>query len=58
MSIVQNAVFSIIGEKITRQIRSEVFYKMLKLPVYWYERPKNNIGSLTARLAVDCKQVK
>jgi ATP-binding cassette subfamily B (MDR/TAP) protein 1 len=30
----------------------------MKLPTYWYERPKNNVGSLTTRLAVDCKQVK
>ena len=30
----------------------------MKLPIYWYEKPKNSVGSLTARLAVDCKQVK
>lgn len=26
--------------------------------MYWYERPKNSVGTLTSRLAVDCKQVK
>lgn len=30
----------------------------MQLPIYWYERPKNHVGALTARLAVDCKQVK
>jgi ATP-binding cassette subfamily B (MDR/TAP) protein 1 len=30
----------------------------MKLPIFWYERPKNSIGLLTTRLAVDCKQVK
>jgi ATP-binding cassette subfamily B (MDR/TAP) protein 1 len=58
MSVIQNAIFAVIGEGITRQIRSETFYKLMKLPIYWYEKPKNNVGSLTARLAVDCKQVK
>lgn len=58
LSIVQNVIFSFIGEKITHKIRSEVFYKLMKLPIYWYERPKNSVGSLTARLAVDCRQVK
>ena len=58
LSIIQSAIFSYIGEKITHKIRSEVFYKLMRLPIYWYERPKNSVGSLTARLAVDCKQVK
>lgn len=31
---------------------------MMKLPIYWFERPQNNIGQLTTRLAVDSKQVK
>jgi len=58
LSVIQSAIFAYIGEKITRKIRSETFYKLMKLPIYWYEKPKNSVGSLTARLAVDCKQVK
>lgn len=58
LSILQNVCFEIVGGKITSEIRSQVFYKMMKLPIYWYERPKNNVGSLTTRLSVDCKQVK
>ena len=58
LSIIQNVCFEILGGKITNEIRSQVFYKMMKLPMYWYERPKNNVGALTTRLSVDCKQVK
>lgn len=58
LSIVQNICFEVIGGEITTKIRSEVFYKMMKLPIYWFERPQNNIGQLTTRLAVDSKQVK
>lgn len=58
LSILQNVCFEIVGGKITSEIRSQVFYKMMKLPIYWYERPKNNVGSIKTRLSVDCKQVK
>jgi hypothetical protein len=30
---------------------------MLKMPVPWYDEPKHNSGTLTARLATDCRQV-
>lgn len=58
LSIVQNVCFEVIGGEITEKIRSEVFYKMMRLPIYWYERPQNSVGSLTTKLAVDSKLVK
>jgi ATP-binding cassette subfamily B (MDR/TAP) protein 1 len=30
---------------------------MLKMPIVWFDIPKNNPGGLTARLAADCKTV-
>lgn len=30
---------------------------MLKMPIPWFDIPKNNAGGLTARLASDCKSV-
>jgi len=30
---------------------------MLKMPIVWFDKPKNNAGSLTARLSSDCKMV-
>lgn len=57
-SIIQSTIFIVIGEKMTRKIRSEVFLKMMKLPVHWHERPENSVGGLTTRLAVDTRHVK
>lgn len=31
---------------------------MLKLPIPFYESPKNGVGSLTTRLAVDSRKTK
>ncbi len=30
---------------------------MLKMPIPWFDIPKNNPGGLTGRLASDCKMV-
>jgi ATP-binding cassette subfamily B (MDR/TAP) protein 1 len=30
---------------------------MLKMPIPWFDIPKNNAGGLTARLSSDCKMV-
>jgi ATP-binding cassette subfamily B (MDR/TAP) protein 1 len=30
---------------------------MLKMPIPWFDIPKNNPGGLTARLSSDCKMV-
>ena len=30
---------------------------MLKMPITWFDLPKNNSGSLTSRLSADCKKV-
>jgi ATP-binding cassette subfamily B (MDR/TAP) protein 1 len=30
---------------------------MLKMPIVWFDIPKNNAGGLTARLSSDCKSV-
>ncbi len=31
---------------------------MLRMPVKWFDLPKNNAGTLTARLSTDCQVVK
>ena len=53
----QNSVFGIVGDRITKRIRSEVFVKMLKMPGSWFDNPKNNAGTLSARLSTDCKTI-
>ena len=46
-----------IGDYITRRIRSETFYKMLKMPVSWFDISKNNVGNLSTKLSIDCQLV-
>ena len=50
-------IFSYIGEGITEKIRNETFLKILKMPIPWFDKPKNSSGALSARLASDCKAV-
>lgn len=50
-------LFSYVGEEITQKIRIQTYTKMLKMPIVWFDIPKNNPGGLTARLAADCKLV-
>ena len=30
---------------------------MIRMPVGWFDQPRNNAGSLTARLSIDCKTI-
>jgi ATP-binding cassette subfamily B (MDR/TAP) protein 1 len=57
LSLIQIASFNIVGEAITKKIRIETFYKILKMPVPWFDIPRNNAGTLTARLSTDCQLV-
>ena len=56
-SFIQNSVFSIVGDRLTKMIRMEVFNKMIRMPGSWFDEPKNNAGTLTARLSTDCKNI-
>jgi len=55
--IAQMVLFSIIGEEITKKIRFQTYGKILRMPVSWFDDPKNNAGSLTAKLSSDCNIV-
>lgn len=50
-------MFGIVGDRLTRRVRSEVFNKMIRMPGSWFDLPKNNAGTLTARLSTDCKSI-
>lgn len=54
---IQQTCFGVVGKHITRKIRAETFYKILKMPVPWFDLPRNNAGTLTARLSTDCQLV-
>ena len=39
------------------KMRIDAYYKILKMPIVWFDIPRNNAGSLTARLSVDAEQI-
>ena len=57
MNILQQAIFTTIGESMTEKVRNQTYYKILKMPIPWFDKPKNASGSLSARLASDCHTV-
>uniref|UniRef100_A0A1J3HUV6 ABC transporter B family member 4 n=1 Tax=Noccaea caerulescens TaxID=107243 RepID=A0A1J3HUV6_NOCCA len=57
LCVIQQSLFTTVGEEITEKIRNETYYKILKMPVKWLDKPRNSSGSLSARLASDCKTV-
>lgn len=56
-NFVQHALFGIVADRLTKRIRMEVFNKMIKMPCKWFDEPKNNSGTLAARLSTDCKNM-
>lgn len=54
---IQTSLFTLVGDRLTKRIRIDCYRKILKMPVSWFDIPRNNAGSLTARLATDCQLV-
>lgn len=54
---IQSAAFSIVGDRLTKRVRMDVFNKMVRMPGSWFDLPKNNAGTLTSRLSTDCKNI-
>lgn len=52
-----SSIFSVVGDKITRRVRQEAFSKIIKMPIPWFDLPKNNGGQLTTKLASDSLMV-
>lgn len=54
-----------VGEKLTCKLRLDTYRKLLRMPIVFFDVPKNNagifmfitIGTLTSRLSVDCKLI-
>ena len=56
-TFMRSFLFGILGGKITFGIRTAVFSKILKMPIAWFDIPRNNAESLASRLSSDCDQV-
>lgn len=50
-------MFGVSGENLTRRLRSRGFKAMLSQEIAWFDDPKNNIGTLCTKLAVDASAV-
>eukprot|EP00122_Pirum_gemmata_P013687 Pgem_evm1s12745 len=46
------------GEKLTRRIRRMCFDKLVRQPVYWFDKSENSVGVLTTRLSSDATLVR
>jgi ATP-binding cassette subfamily B (MDR/TAP) protein 1 len=46
-----------VGEEITSNIRKDTYQKILKMPIYWFDRTENNTGILSTRLGTDCQTI-
>lgn len=49
--------FEVAGAKYTRVLRSQLFKSYMKQEIGFFDRDENNVGSLTAKLAIDAKCV-
>jgi ATP-binding cassette subfamily B (MDR/TAP) protein 1 len=54
----QTYLFEIIGERMTRRIRTDYFRALLRQNIGWFDMPQNALGVLTSRLAVDIKLIR
>ncbi len=57
LNLIQQTIFSNVGESMTAKVRNETYLKILKMPVPWFDKPKNSSGNLSARLASDCQTI-
>ncbi|KAL7061428.1 hypothetical protein AAHC03_0895 [Spirometra sp. Aus1] len=49
----QYTALGVSGEKLTKHMRKELFGTMLKQEAGWFDRPENQSGNLTSRLATE-----
>lgn len=52
-NFLQFSFFTRIGEGLTKRIRIDIYKKILRMPVSWFDEPNNNPGTLVTRLASD-----
>ena len=50
---VQQALFSIAAERLSRKVRAEVFRKYVRMPIGWFDDPLHAPGALGSKLSTD-----
>ena len=56
--MIQKGVFEMVGERLTKRMRGDLFRSMLSKDITWYEDDANAIGILSSRLSTDVKLVR
>ncbi|KAJ9679856.1 hypothetical protein PVL29_021691 [Vitis rotundifolia] len=54
----QHYFFGVIGEKAMTNLRQALYSGVLQNELVWFEKPENNVGSLTSRIINDTSTVK
>lgn len=55
---VQKAIFEMIGERLTKRLRGDLFRSILRKDISWFEDDENAMGVLASRLSTDVKLVR
>ena len=50
---IQMSSFNIVAERLSRKIRFEVFRKFIRMPIGWFDDPRNSPGALGSKLSSD-----
>ncbi len=56
-NIFQVYLYSILGERISYELKLEAYNKIIRKPIKFFDDPKNNPGILSARISIDTQQV-
>nr|QNH67928.1 ATP-binding cassette transporter subfamily B member 1 X2 [Brachionus plicatilis] len=56
-NLLQNSMFGISGENLTKRLRSKGFKTMLKQDIAWFDNQENSVGILCTKLAVEAAAV-
>ncbi|KAI3785821.1 hypothetical protein L1987_44947 [Smallanthus sonchifolius] len=57
-NVIQHYYFGIMGENLTKKIRSAVFEKIMTFEIEWFDQEDNSTGALCSRLSTDTLMVR
>ncbi|CAL8101729.1 unnamed protein product [Calicophoron daubneyi] len=56
--LLQGYFFGVSGERLTKRVRTMYYSSMLHQEMGWFDRPENQAGALTAKLATEASRLK
>lgn len=58
MTFLYQFAFGVTSERLVYKIRVDMFSKLMKLPVSFYDKPTNTAGGINSKLATDAYQIR